>query len=765
MKFLNLNNGYSFDALWKEDQSKGYIFWFPKEQSTGLIYTMPIAIIANNEYALPIQIEQNDIFCLIDPEIYINNIDIDGFNFDSEFKSVNMINSSPQTIYDKNGKANYVHVFYVAACAENVGEYICKISIGNEGFIRVGIDTYGENESLYVNLSNFGIELPSAIQKAIYDSNVHEDVIDNILVNRKMKELLCNYWDIIANKGSYKSLLNSVKWFEWGDALQIKEIWKHNEAGKVIYNDTDIITIYDSVQKSLNNNLKTSYVSLYSSLYDEMPSYDNEYNPELIEHIYKWTISDIKLKIALLAKYFGKHFLPIHMSILHAVAETKVFTNTIKSLHDGEIKRDDCFGDFTYVQTNIKDTDIFKIGHVRTQVTSDTTFAEIGVDIFPKNSLVTEDNIDLFATNYYTGPGVVIPIELIIPNQKTDDYIKKSIISCNDGYNKEYYNIFKVDNGQIKINFNFLAKYAGTYNLYFTFITASSNTITRVLTLNVENVDNLNINIYKVVSKDDSTGFALEDFMNTELDYMFKIQDGKPNDTYVQYLPCLPYDKLYDGYTGIKLNRTLVIKVDGASSLNDLISLSGPIKNAGFLEFVRYDDNNKPKYLVYVSNKFYLDTNDGIFKFDDGDISNNLALDLFLHDTQTILLKPMGISIDLIRNDLGFYPQFHELQIIGGGTPKGYEIKQYEAICCAAEIENGGRTEKFRYANDLDDVEWTFISNKNVIEHPSSSNEPFIADTNKKLLDTGFYGVEFKYCLNGKKYTHKLDSAFRVVND
>ena len=43
------------------------------------------------------------------------------------------------------------------------------------------------------------------------------------LLEKKFKELLVNYWDVIANKGSYKSLINSIKWFEYGDILKLRD--------------------------------------------------------------------------------------------------------------------------------------------------------------------------------------------------------------------------------------------------------------------------------------------------------------------------------------------------------------------------------------------------------------------------------------------------------------------------------------------------------------------------------------------------------------
>ena len=381
MKFLDLNTGYSFDGLWTGLQSKGYVFWFPNEQSINLTYTMPICILTDDSDiivdpgiseasvdadmsvpALTLTIEENDIFSFIVNDEKTDTID--GYTF-TEPRYTNTITTVPEKI----GKY-YAHVVNVACSSKNEGEFICKIKIGDSGYIRVGADFYGEWEPTYINLSNMGVEIPDTVQKAIYDSNVHEDLTDNILINRKFKELLSNYWDIIANKGSYKSLKNALEWFEWDDTLNVKEIWRHSDAGRIVFDDREIMSVLENkVEDAFNNFLKTTFISLYCAMQEETDDYDSEGNPELKAAVLKWSRDDLQLKLALLAQFFGIYFLPIHLSILHAAVEDKVFTNAIKQVYGTDVKRDDCFGDFNYVECNIKDNAIFKMTNVSAQVT------------------------------------------------------------------------------------------------------------------------------------------------------------------------------------------------------------------------------------------------------------------------------------------------------------------------------------------------------------------------------------------------------------
>lgn len=772
MKFLNLETGYSFDGLWTNEQSKGYIFWFPSEQSINITYTMPICIVSKEQLDdnTVIAIEDNDVFSFISHDA--DSINVDGFNFDGKPKYMSTIAVSDLDCENINN--NYIYVFNVACKSIEEGEYICKITIGDYGYIRVGADFYGENESLYVNLANFGVEIPETIQKAIYDSNVHEDFKDNILINRKFKELLSNYWDVIANRGSYKSLINSLKWFEWGDKLEIKEIWRHLLADKSFFNDEEVMSIFESkLNDSFENYVKTTYISLYCSLYDERPEnvgdpeYDSEFNPVLSNAVLKYSIDDIKLKISLLAQFFGAFFLPIHMSILHAVAETKVFTNTIKTVLGSVMKRNDCFGSFEYVESNIKDDSIYKMTNVRAQVTDTTTFAIkwkdpkydkegnvveeynhtwFGVDEFTSKGKVDESNINTFAIQYYTGPGLILPIEMIIPNQYEKDMIHHTIadVMYNDTVERlHFYDKFVMSQNKFKIKFNYLIKEAADYIIRFTFFTAAGKTITRTLKFTVEDADNLCINVYKVQAKDDTNGLTYNDFNDTDsCGYLFKAQKTDKPEYYTQVLPyMLPTNPLYESYKGIKLSRLVIFDIQNKNDKAykygkyEQMVIRGLMDN-NFLEFDRVDDAGNLTYMVFVSKYFYADV------------------------PQEIIDKKFNI----IRNELMFLPQFHKLTLMTGLNADNYTVSQYEAVCCAAEINTLYGVKPFRYSHLIDSAEWTFINatDNSMIYHPSTSRAPFIA-TEKTYINPGYYDISFKYSLtNGIADECKLDSGFRI---
>lgn len=747
MKFLNLDTGYSFDGLWSANQEKGYVFWFPKEQSIGITYSMPICVLTDtNTTELQLRIEDNPIFSFVNHKALTT---VDGYEFyEPEYSTA--VTAVPETVGNYNA-----FVVNIAACSEDAGEFICKVNVGDDGsFIRVGADFYGEHEPYYINLSNMGVELPEGIQKAIYDSNVHEDLTDNILINRKFKELLSNYWDIVANRGSYKSLVNSLDWFEWGDNLDVKEIWKRFEAGRVYFDDREVMTMSENKALDIFTNfIKTTYISLYCALQNETDATDAELNP-MIEHaVYKWSQDDIRLKISLLAQFFGSYFMPIHLSVLHAVAEDKVFTNTIKSIAAGEMKRDDCFGEFGYVECNIKDNAEYKMTNVSVQVTNDTVFANadgirFGVDPFPTGFEARLDNMQVFANQFFTGPGVIIPIHMTLSNQQAGDFIRMTTVDyhCNlTRHRLTFYDRFNVKHNAVSVNFNFFAPAADDYKLIFNFYMASGKTITRSVEFAVTDADNVGINIYKVKAKDDSNGFTLDDFTDmTTSKYFFKVQEGSPvGQYYVQHLPYMdPADPRYSDYEGVKLTRTVVVDVNGYTD-GEIMFLRSMMR-PDFLEFARYKTNaNGSKimtYLIFVSRKFY------------GEVPNEIYENRFY------------FTYNIIRNDLGFYPQFHRLELVDGLQAADYTVAPYEALCCAAEINDGDSIKPFRYGHMIADAEWSFVNSATgeTIMYPASSRQPFIAKEDNPLR-SGYYDVIFKYSLsNGVTDECRLNSAFMI---
>lgn len=277
MRFVDLNTGAIYNG------NAPYIHWFSDEQSTNLIYEKKLCFISDYEN-VTVNIN-SDIFSLIDMESFLSsqNEIINDFSYKNigGFKTNKLI--SKGFLYNIESKHKvYLHVIYIIGSSKYEGEFLEDLYIDGEKII-LGSSFYDKYEPHKINLSNFGVDIPESITRAIYDTNVHEEEIDNITANRKFKELLNEYWNIIANKGSYKSLYNSLSWFEYGDLIKLKELWK-NES---FYNQQDITSYVDTkIRNYLHTFYKTTYIGLYLPLQKlHVDENNNVIYPAIVEDI------------------------------------------------------------------------------------------------------------------------------------------------------------------------------------------------------------------------------------------------------------------------------------------------------------------------------------------------------------------------------------------------------------------------------------------------------------------------------------------------
>ena len=229
----------------------------------------------------------------------------------------------------------------------NVQEH-CPITVGG-----VWVD---EIEQLQINASNMGVNLPKDIVKAVYQVSLVNDKLDTALYNDKVKEYLINYMSIKGECGNTNSVINSLKWFGYGDKITLD---------KLIRTDNDLYNQYVHNNLSLNNDIIKAFenfvnTSLFTLVIKENEDIDNvqfnfdedfygENNPQtqslfdkLIESrydekdiafyrpYYEFTLQEMFLKLSCLKYYYQKYFLPIHVGIYSASIQHKEYCNDIK---------------------------------------------------------------------------------------------------------------------------------------------------------------------------------------------------------------------------------------------------------------------------------------------------------------------------------------------------------------------------------------------------------------------------------------------------
>lgn len=610
LRFIDIATGNTYDG------ECPYIHYFDNQQSVNLYYVKQICFISTSQ-TCKVSMPENEVFTLANltsntnetNAISANAETIDHFTLIDKDKTFlrNKKNQVPLltnelTLAGYASNYGYIYMLYIVGSSSSAGEFHETVTIKEnnktEHTVEVAADFTPADETIVNALTNMGTEIPEGIQNAIYESDVREDATDTVMLNRKWKELLFNYLDIVGNKGNYKSLERSLNWFEYGDLLKISEYWHKNEAGREFLNKRDLTKVVDDKIKSLMTTLwKTTYIGITMPLnkiqhaefgwteYEEQESdamairdeegnlltrlhpayldqkiknaeeaydrhtmigggkgdfgisdwkqhgkasqyegmeqsganlwrdesYARKMLAEPIPNLYKcsfmWSRDILMLKTALVAKYFSRYFMPIHLNLLESTVEELIYTNTVKLTYDSNIRRDDTVGQFLAAEMQCADK-IYLSNEVLF-VRETTPFSEVvdkgDTDEFSK-ILGVERASDITVTNNVVPNGTIIntvsavldvnlkmkladneyikhcEIELAYPNVLT----KRAAWDCN-----KLSNITTAEDGTTNVPFKIAVFKGGNAILFVSAITNNCNiyTATKNLTI-VDNVNN-----------------------------------------------------------------------------------------------------------------------------------------------------------------------------------------------------------------------------------------------------------------------------------
>lgn len=751
VRFVDLKNGNTFDG------SYPYIFWLEGEQSINLIYSQPICFISNTK-DIDINLEKNDIFSLVDPSKLINAQLESIYGF--EYHNINTLKVNSLTSIGTPYKNCYIHMIYIIASASQAGEYIVNLSIDNDTY-KIGGDFYGENEILYVNLSNNGVEIPEVVQKALYNVNIHEEKRDNITLNRKWKELLSNFWDVIANKGSYKSLFNSLNWFEYGNKIKLCEVWKNIDTNKYFTKEIQQL-LSENFYNSLNGFVKTTYSAIYYALEEPMIKdgkmiLDDEKNPTLQYVSSKWSTQDLALKLCLLGNFYETYFMPIHLDLIHSTIEDVVYTNTFKVRQGTTCERTDYIYNYEDIQCNIEDGAIYKLNKVECFVGPETLFGlsypelqetgvMIGVQTKDVNELNTNEDWQQYASQMYNEIGAVVDLNFQIP-LSTEDKIKRIVMVYKTFINNEwvYKTFFEHRILDKDINFSLFCPVEGEYDVRLQFDSLDGKVYTKRIKFNVIDTNSIAMNVYKI--------YNLQTLDDSKIGQVCQINDyissrrPTPSDHQfpVQYIPAKMDNLAHSQFKwrGVCLNHLLILR----GNLEDLSSINQSQLNIWktyyFLLTRHVGEGEDYKcYTICISKTFG-------FHY-----SNNVNVNIIYKQIKYLIY----------REDYIFVPEFHKLvpldnERLGRKEEIGYyTVTDNDALCVIPELSYG------KYIAEYD---WEFINASKPFQKPIQLNyikEPFITGE-KSPLEPGYYNIRFHYRLTNedKINTIELNSAFKKV--
>lgn len=335
------------------------------EVSTGLYETATIFLLeeAINQYGAPIMVKpiantvgsmfkvefvkddmsSNDINVLsasmaADGEIYISKED----NLLLDLESNAVITSTTDGIHTVTGAASKEAVQFTIALHSDVDaghyRYLKIYDVANNHVVAniyVYGETVGEDERLGVLLSNLGATLSTKDQSIFKEHDINEVGTDWKLMNRKRKELLLELSNIKPFIGTYKAIINAIKFFGYNN-ITIKEYWLMIDDRSPMFGKMKAIEVPSSkkgfVSKRANVALpsssykKTSRFGLYYKLNTPTGTFDEWDEPET-EEVFDFTPEDVLIKLYGLKNKLQKEYLPLHARIVDIIGEGDFFSS------------------------------------------------------------------------------------------------------------------------------------------------------------------------------------------------------------------------------------------------------------------------------------------------------------------------------------------------------------------------------------------------------------------------------------------------------
>ncbi len=191
-------------------------------------------------------------------------------------------------------------------------------------------ETVGEDERFRIVLENFGRTFNHEDELMLNNSDIKEALPNWINVNQKRKELLLAGEEIYPYVGSYKGLINAVKFFGYQD-MRIKEYWMNINTKSENFNKIQMFELTGMFTDEYNPLLKnplvpsTSYkkTSMFGLFYDITVATGevDEFGIPTTANESTFTNEEVLIKLFALKEKLKNEFLPLNARIVDIVGE------------------------------------------------------------------------------------------------------------------------------------------------------------------------------------------------------------------------------------------------------------------------------------------------------------------------------------------------------------------------------------------------------------------------------------------------------------
>jgi hypothetical protein len=240
-------------------------------------------------------------------------------------KEVTTINSTPIQLnfgFSPTTERGYSSVIFIKDANDNIFAEILLYGEGEE-----------EDQRLRDWLAALGGDLLPQDESIFDESDVNEIKTNWSLFNKKRKEMLLEFSNIYPYLGSYKALINIIKFFGYQN-LRMKEYWLNIDSESVYFGKFKQMNIADVFTEDANFNntslipskiyKKTNKFGLYYDITVESGQYDNDGIP-IVEEVFSYSPQEILIKIFALKKKLQNYFLPVNAKIVDIIGEAVYF--------------------------------------------------------------------------------------------------------------------------------------------------------------------------------------------------------------------------------------------------------------------------------------------------------------------------------------------------------------------------------------------------------------------------------------------------------
>jgi hypothetical protein len=237
-------------------------------------------------------------------------------------------------------------------------------------------ETEGEDERLETMIENMGNAIKNSDFKIFDDTDINEALPDFVKLNYKRKELLLEWDNIFPYTGSYKALINILKYFGY-DQVTLKEYWLNidelkgnnpENVSRIRYKQTPIEDLFSTDPKtaSTSKNIipsklykKTSKFGLFYDITRDSGEFDDDGIP-IVEEAFTFSNEEILIKLFALKQKLKKYFLPLNARIVDIVGEAVYYTrydvniwSDLIRVDDIELNTDPCIKAYPETKTSL----------------------------------------------------------------------------------------------------------------------------------------------------------------------------------------------------------------------------------------------------------------------------------------------------------------------------------------------------------------------------------------------------------------------------